>query len=269
MSEFPQDKKEPIFPINESDVELVVGQPAQRRCFWARLRGNRCAAGQERPKNACRKAIKFSLITFFIMATSLFFMGHHLHPHLPWKRHPIICVPVTDTTTTVELPLAKRFTRIGLHPSLTSGESHIIHSDDVKDGSVSITFELPKDSELTDDDDEAKLFVCHIAGPKFVGLGVHAKGEHKHGEHKKHREHKKDGEHQHPEHHGPKSVKTTIALPASEAGHPRGISFHGPFGWFRHHKFGCGCMKKRIRMAIAKAVREAKAEKEAALVDAE
>jgi hypothetical protein len=37
-------------------------------------------------------------------------------------------------------------------------------------------------------------------------------------------------------------------------------------GWFGHGRFGHGCMKKQIKMAIAKAVREEKAAKEAFVV---
>ena len=57
------------------------------------------------------------------------------------KEHPITCVPVADTTTSLELPLA-HFARLGLHPSLTTGESKIVHSEEVKEGTVVIEFEL-------------------------------------------------------------------------------------------------------------------------------
>lgn len=69
--------------------------------------------------------------------------------------------------------------------------------------------------------------------------------------------------HHHKKHHGPqvKASTVTIKLPASEAGHARSISFWGgrfPYGMRR---FGSGCLRRRIKTAIAKAIHHAHAQK--------
>ncbi|KAG8990093.1 hypothetical protein FRB90_001913 [Tulasnella sp. 427] len=212
-----------------------------------------------------------------------FFAAKH-HHHKFKEMHPIICVPITETTTTVDLPIAP-FTHLSLHPSLTSNDVKVTHSDKVANHTVSISFDLPEDKDLRDADDDAKYFVCHIAGPRLVSLGIHAKqGPPKDGDDKKSKHHKHqrlaakehddhDGPHHpphHPPHHHPhgpliKATSTTVTFPAAAAGHPHSISFRGPPGphrrWPGRDRFGHGCMKKQIKMAIAKAVREEKAAK--------
>ncbi|KAG8945713.1 hypothetical protein FRC04_000572 [Tulasnella sp. 424] len=290
MSEFPEDKK-PLYPIDESDVELTVGgQTAPQTrcggCFWSRFRRSRCGAnGERKPRSPIRRAIRWFLTICLVLGLVGFFAARH-HVHKFRKTHPIICVPITDSTTTVELPLANFRTHLSLHPSLTSNDVKVTHSDKVANHTVSVSFDLPKDAELRDAEDDAKFFVCHIAGPRFVALGVHAKhtppkdGEFKHHhlnmkkEHDDHPAPPHDGHHHPPPHrrpHGPliKATSTTITLPAAAAGHPRSISFQGPGRWFGHGRFGHGCMKKQIKMAIAKAIREEKVAKEAVLVEEE
>ncbi|KAG9048892.1 hypothetical protein FS837_011801 [Tulasnella sp. UAMH 9824] len=289
MSEFPEDKKQ-HFPLDESDVELTVGgQPdPQARCggcFWSRFRRSRCNAnGEPKPRSPIRRAIRWFLTICLLFGLVGFFTARH-HIHKLKRTHPIICVPITDTTTTVDLPLFNFRTHLSLHPSLTSNDVKITHSDKVANHTVSISFDLPKDTELRDAEDDAKYFACHIAGPKFVSLGVHAKhgppkdGDFKHHhlmmkDHDDHPASPHDGPHHPPHHpphrrpHGPivKATSTTITFPAAAAGHARSISFRGPGGWFGHGRFGHGCMKKQIKMAIAKAIREEKAAKEAVVL---
>lgn len=89
------------------------------------------------------------------------------------KMHPVTCVPLDEASTTLELPLANWRTHIAMHSSLTGGDTIITHSDDVKEGTVSISFDVPKDIKLNDDEEIPEYYVCHIAGPKFVGAGIH------------------------------------------------------------------------------------------------
>ncbi|KAG8897746.1 hypothetical protein FRB99_007961 [Tulasnella sp. 403] len=201
MAEYPAEKVLVVneYPIDESDEELVVGAP-QRRCFWARFRGRKCAhsCGEKKQRSPLRRAIRW-LLTFILIAGVAGFL-------------------------------------------FCKYKTHVIHSNDVEDGHVEITFDLPKDAQLTDEAGDAELYSCHIAGPRFVALGVHAKD--KHGER-------------------PKAVSTTVKLPASEAGKARPISLHGDRRFGRPHGGPHGCMKKRIRQAIMASVRAAKLSKAA------
>jgi hypothetical protein len=273
MSEYPIDKKEDLFiaQLSEPDVELVVGAPARRQCFWSRFRGcqnhHACAAGSERKQRSpLRRAIRWFLTVFLLLGVTGFFVAKH-HIHRQIKAHPIICTPVTDlSNTTLTLPLHSWKTKLVLHPSLTGGDVKITHSEEVEKGTVQISFALPEKTELRtiDEDENPKVFACRMIGPRFVGAGVHGNPHKKHhdGDDKEirlthHKEHK-DGEHKKWHHKGPKAYSTIVTLPAEEAGKARPISL---LGWFPRRHFGHKCMKRRIRKAIIKAIKAARAEK--------
>jgi hypothetical protein len=150
------------------------------------------------------------------------------------KHHPVTCVPLAEDHYSISLPLANAYTHIGLHPSLTGGDSRITHSDDVPEGTAIISFELAKDPEHNIEDSE--LFACHIAGPKFIGAGVHPKDKH---------------------HKRVKAASTVITLSSAERGHSRSVFFLGCNRKFRH-------VRRFMRKMIKKAIERAQAEAEAA-----
>jgi len=251
-TDYPVDKKElvleqglPPYAIDESNVELTVGN--QRRCFWSRFCSKRCANACEKKKRSpIRRAIRWFLTIFVLLGVSgLFLAKRSIRHHI--KAHPIVCVPVTEALTTIELPLHKG-SHIGVHPSLARGDAHILYSPDVTNHTAIITFQLADSVELMDAEGDAELFACHVNGPKYTGLGIHRKG--------------KKGE-KHHDHHHTKVLSTIVTLPDTKEGHSHGVAFHSKHGKHGNHgrRFGHGCMKKRLRMAIAKAVRLAKAEK--------
>jgi len=236
MSAHPVDVKEPIqselpvYRLNEGNEELTVGgatpNACQRVCLWKRFHCRR-GEGQEAKKKCCIfKWVKRLLVFFLVLGIAGFFF-HKYKMNCMMKHHPITCVPLTEDEYSVSLPLANEHTHIGLHPSLTGGDASITHSDDVPEGTAVISFELPGDTEFNMEDPE--LYVCHVAGPKFVGLGVHPKDKH---------------------HHRVKAVSTTITLSSAELGHSRSTIFMGRSRKFRH-------FRKIVRKMIKKAIERA------------
>lgn len=234
MSEYPTDNKEPVqselpvYRINEDNEELAVGgAPAcKRTCFWKRFRCNR-AEGQEHKKRSCARRI---VRWFLALVVVLGIIGFFVHKHklnCMMKMHPVTCVPLGEDHYSISLPLTNLRTHIGLHGSLTGGDTHVIHSDEVEEGTALISFEMPKDVEYNLEDPE--LFVCHVSGPKFVGLGIHPKDKH---------------------HKRVKATTTTIMLSSAETNRSRSINFLGGHPRFR---FIRKLMHKKIKEAISRA----------------
>ena len=80
-------------------------------------------------------------------------------------------MPVTSVSNDITLPLATNYTKIFLHNSLSTGDVHIIHSDKVANGTVSISYTLPKEA-LLEEEPVDELFACSIVKPRGVGFGL-------------------------------------------------------------------------------------------------
>jgi len=252
MSEYPVDKKEtvqselPIYRLNEEGVELTVGgeAPAKRGCFWKRFgRGGRCCRrggvdGQERRERKrylAKKILKGVVLLILFFSVSGFFIAKQ-KMHCIVKSHPIVCVPIEGGDASLTLPLDNRRTHIGLHESLTGGDIHITHSDAVEEGNVAFTFDLPKDVKYTDEEETPEYYICHVSGPRFVGVGIHSKD--------------RDTE-------DVKATSTSVTLSSAEIGHSRPITLMAHKLKFGHKLFR-KIFRKHIRKAIRQAVKEAR-----------
>jgi hypothetical protein len=179
MADTKADPSLPMYRIDESNEELVVGRGP---CSWVRRMKARCAARCAerralREANGCARSrcvlgvlgriVKwvFALALFFGVAR--FFVLRHIY-----ATHPADCVPINSTTTTISLPLASDRTGVYLHPSLVTGNTHIIHSTDAQNGTILVSFDLARDPELAGVGSAEELFVCSIAKPRGVGIGI-------------------------------------------------------------------------------------------------
>ena len=104
MSEYPVDKKEvsvaelPVYIIDESDVELHVGQPAKRQCFWGRLRNHcaeRRAARANKQRSPLRRAIRWFFTLLLILGVSGFFVAKHRVSSIPQYCQRFIINPLS------------------------------------------------------------------------------------------------------------------------------------------------------------------------------
>jgi len=241
-SEYPIDVKEPVqsgLPVHRinDDAETLTLGGRRRRWFWKRFCCHKKSAmeGQEKKKRCLGRFAKFVIVSIVLLGAAGFFMqGYKMNCMV--KHHPVTCVPLEGAHHSIQLPLLQHSTHINLHKSLNGGDTHIVHSDDVKEGTAVISFDLPEGVKLTDDDETPELFVCDITGPKFVGVGIHSKHNHKHAK-------------------GIKAKTTTITLSSAEAGHSRSISLMGPHPKFHHgHRFALHKFRKAIKKEIKKAI---------------
>ncbi|KAG8926323.1 hypothetical protein FRC02_008972 [Tulasnella sp. 418] len=171
----------PSYRINEAEEQLVVGKENQKKsCAVGRF--FRCCKsnttnGEEPARRRFKKKRRafiwiFSFLALLVMGAT--FAVHRCHSAI---GHAIECVPITELTTSLTLPLASENTRVFLHASLTTGDTHIVHSDDVNEGSIKISFTLPEGTVIKENDDEGddkpSLFVCQAHKDRFVGAGIH------------------------------------------------------------------------------------------------
>ncbi|KAG9002827.1 hypothetical protein FRB94_003630 [Tulasnella sp. JGI-2019a] len=259
MSDFPLDHKEPvqselpIYRLNEEAVELTVGgseAPGKRACFWKRFGHGRCCRGHpsaeglsERHRKRClaKRILRGVMIFVFFFSLAAFLVGK-MAMHCTAKSHPVTCVPLEEgSDASLTLALASQRTHIGLHHSVTGADFHVTHSDAVEEGNVAFKFDLPKDITFTDDEGVPEYFVCSIAGPKFVGVGIHSKDCHAEKV---------------------KPTSTTVTLSSAEAGHSRSMALMSPkpFGHKLLHKLFSRQIRKSIREAVKAAVEQAKIE---------
>lgn len=84
MSEYPADIKEPVqselpvYRLDEDNVELAVGAPTKRVCFWKRMRVCQRADGQEKKKRCFAKRLfRFFAAVFLLVGVVGFFAHKH------------------------------------------------------------------------------------------------------------------------------------------------------------------------------------------------